>query len=185
MRDDHAYVMQVKLCKANTRGVTDGAACVAVVVETLMNRNRGVLPAVWRCLVNRRVLGGMHRGHALAGVKLASPRQRAFHLLRRRTLEQRANFSAGPAILGHRCLWKAMKQGRRSGDVLACLSEVREGPIISEDPLVYITGRGACAPTASTVFDLVIDLCILPHEPLYGLIDLQLLGSQLLHPYTR
>ena len=22
MRDDHAYVMQVKLCKANTRGVT-------------------------------------------------------------------------------------------------------------------------------------------------------------------
>ena len=24
MRDDHAHVMQVKLCKANTRGVTEG-----------------------------------------------------------------------------------------------------------------------------------------------------------------
>ena len=25
MRDDHAHVMQVKLCKANTRGVTGGS----------------------------------------------------------------------------------------------------------------------------------------------------------------
>ena len=82
----------------------DGAACIAVVAETLMHWNRGVLPVVWWYLVNRHVLGGTHRGHALAGVELASPRQRAFRLLRRRTLEQRANFLAGPAILGRRGL---------------------------------------------------------------------------------
>jgi len=56
---------------------------------------------------------------ALASVELVSPRQRAFRLLRRHTLEQRANFSAGLAILGRRGLWKAMKQGHCSGDVLA------------------------------------------------------------------
>ena len=79
-------------------------------------------------------------------------------------------------ILERRGLWKAVKQGRRSGDVLACPSEVREGSIVGEDPLVYITGRGACAPTASTMFDLmvdlrvlvafdlVVDLCVLAHE---------------------
>ena len=70
-----------------------------------------------------------------------------------------------------------MKQGRRSGNVLACLSEVREGPVIGEDPLVYLTGRGACAPTVSVAFDLAIDLRVFPYEPLPGLIDLLLSGS--------
>ena len=67
----------------------------------------------------------------------------------------------GPAILGRRGLWKAVKQGHRSGDVLACLSEVREGPIIGEDPLVYITGCGACVPTISAMLDFLIDLAVL------------------------
>ena len=87
----------------------------------------------------------MHRGRALAGVKLMSPRQRAFRLLRRRTLEQHANFPARPAILGCRSLWKAVKQGRRSSDVLTCPSEVRECPVVGEDPLVYVTDGGVCA----------------------------------------
>ena len=65
----------------------DGATHITVVAETLMHQNRGVLPTVWRCLVNRCTLGEAHRGPALAGVRLASPRQRAFNLLRRRTLE--------------------------------------------------------------------------------------------------
>ena len=56
-----------------------------------------------------------------------------------------------------------MKQGRRSGDILACLSEVTEGPVVGEDPLVYITGRGTCVPTVSTTLDFLIDLAVLPN----------------------
>jgi len=33
----------------------------------------------------------------------------SFRLLHRRTLEQHANFSAGPAILGRRGLWETVK----------------------------------------------------------------------------
>ena len=86
----------------------DGAAHVTAVAETLMYRDSGALPvARWR-LVNGRVLGGTYQGRALAGVGFASSRQRAFRLLDRRTLEQRANFSTGAAILGHRGLRKAV-----------------------------------------------------------------------------
>jgi len=66
----------------------------------------------------------------------------------------------------------AVKQGRHSGDVLACPSEVREGPIVSEDPLVYITSRGACVPTVSVMLDFLIDLMVLPNKLLSGVIDL-------------
>jgi len=45
----------------------------------------------------------------LAGVELTSSRQRAFRLLHRRTLEQRANFVVGPMILGCCGLCEAMK----------------------------------------------------------------------------
>ena len=141
----------------------DGAAHVMAVAETLMYRDSGALAVAWRHLVNGRILGGTYRGRVLAGVGFASSRQRAFHLLRRRTLEQRANFSTGLAILERRGLWKAMKQGRRSGDVLACPSKVREGPIIGEDPLVYIIGHGACVPTVSMTVDFLIDLAVLPN----------------------
>ena len=65
-----------------------------------------------------------------------------------------------------------MKQGYHGGDVLACLSEVRESPIISEDPLVYITGHGACVPTISATLDFLIDLPVLPDKLLSGVIDL-------------
>ena len=108
----------------------------------------------------------------LAGVKLASSRQRAFRLLRRRTLEQHVNFSVGPAILGRRCLWKAVKQGRCGGDVLACPGEVREGSIVGEDPLVYVMGGGACVPTVSATLDFLIDHSVLPNKLLSDVIDL-------------
>ena len=65
-----------------------------------------------------------------------------------------------------------MKQGRHSGDVLASLSKVREGPIIGEDPLVHIIGRGACVPTVSATLDFLIDLSVLPDKLLSGVIDL-------------
>ena len=80
----------------------------------------------------------------------------------------------GLAILGRHGLWKAVKQGHRSGDVLACPSEVREGPVVSEDPLVYITGRGACVPTVSATLDLLLDVSVLPNKLLPSVIDLQL-----------
>jgi len=154
----------------------DGAAHVVVLAETLMYRDSDVLPAAWRCLVNGRVLGGAHRGHALDGVGLVSPRQRAFCLLRRRTLEQRANFLAGLVILGHCGLWKAMQQGGCCGDVLAGSGKVRKGPIVGEDPLMYGAGRGAWAPPVFAAFNLVIDVHVFPNEPLPGLIDLLLTG---------
>ena len=82
----------------------DGAAHVMAVAETLMYRDSGALPVARRRLVNGRVLGGTYRGRALASVGLTSSRQRAFRLLRRRTLEQRAYFTVGPMILGRRGL---------------------------------------------------------------------------------
>ena len=122
--------------------------------------------------MKQRVLGGTHRGRVLASVELASLRQQAFRLLRHSTLEQRVDFSVCLAIFGHRGLWKAVKQGHRSGDVLACPSEVREGPIVGEDPLVYNTGRGACVPTVSATLHFLIDLPVLPNKLLSGIIDL-------------
>ena len=50
-----------------------------------------------------------------------------------------------------------------------------EGPVVGEDPLVYGASRGARAPTVFAAFNL-------PDEPLPDLIDLYLMGPQLLHP---
>jgi len=99
------------------------------------------------------------RGHALAGVELSSPRQRALCLLRRRTHEQRANLMVGPMILGRRGLWKTMEQGRHSGDVLFLPGKAREGFFVGDDPPVLVAGHGACAPTVSAALDLLIELC--------------------------
>ena len=88
-------------------------------------------------------------------------------------------------ILGRCGPRKAMKQGHCGGDVLACPSEVRKGFIVGDDPSVYVTGHGACAPTISTAFDLLIDLCVLPNKLLSGFVYLLLSGSQLLHPHVR
>ena len=92
-------------------------------------------------------------------------------------LEQRTYFVVGPMILGRCGLWKAMKQGRCGGDVLARPGEARKGFIVGNDPSVYITGRGACAPTVSAAFDLSIDLRVLPNKLLSGFVYLLLLGS--------
>ena len=113
----------------------------------------------------------------LAGVGFTSSGQRAFRLLRYRTLEQRAYFAVGPMILGRCSLWKAKKQGRCGGDVLACPSEVRKGFIIGNDPSVHIMGHGACAPTVSMAFDLSIDLRVLLNKLLSGFVYLLLFGS--------
>ena len=118
----------------------------------------------------------------LAGVGFTSSRQRTFRLLRRCTLEQRANFLASAAILERRGLQKAMQQGGCCGDVLAGSGEVRKDPIVGEDPLVYGTGHGARTPPVFAAFNLAIDVRVFPGEPLPGLIDLLLMGPQLLHP---
>jgi len=78
-----------------------------------------------------------------------------------------------------------MDQGHCGGDVLAFPSEVRKGFIIDDDPSVYVMGHGACTPTVSVAFNLLIDLHVFPHKLLSGFIDLPLSGSQLLHPYAR
>ena len=89
-----------------------------------------------------------------------------------RTLEQRADFSAGAAILGRRGHRKAMQQGGCCGDVLAGSGKVRKGPIVGEDPLVYGAGRGARASPIFAAFNLTIDVRVLLDEPLPDLIDL-------------
>ena len=60
---------------------------------------------------------------------------------------------------------------------MACLSEVRKGFIVGDDPSVYVTGHGMCAPTVSAAFDLPIDLRVFLYKCESGLIDLPLLGS--------
>ena len=61
---------------------------------------------------------------------------------------------------------------------------MRKGFTIGDDPSVHVTGHGACAPTVSVVFDLPIDLRVLPNKLLSGFVYLPLSGSQLLHPYV-
>ena len=100
-------------------------------------------------------------------------------------LKQRANLVVGLTILRRCYLWKAMEQGCCGGDVLARLGEARKGFIVGNDPSVYIMGRGACAPTVSTAFDLPINLRVFPHKMESGFIDLLLSSSQLLHPHAR
>ena len=82
----------------------------------------------------------------------------------------------GPTILERRGLWKTMEQGRRSGDVLACPGEAREGFIVGDDPPVHVAGHGAGAPTVSTVLDLLIKLhaFLLELEPRF--LDLSVSG---------
>jgi hypothetical protein len=55
-------------------------------------------------------------------------------------------------------LWEPSEQGRHGNYVLACPGEVREILVILDDPLVHVTGNGACMPTISTVFDLTLEL---------------------------
>ena len=86
------------------------------------------------------------------------------------------NLAVDLTILGHRGHWKAMEQGHRGGDVLACPSKARKGFIIGDDPSVHITGPGACAPTVSTALDFLIDLRAFPHKLDSGFLDLPLLG---------
>ena len=150
-----------------------------------MHQDRGALPITWWCLVDRHVPAGMPRGCTLAGVELASPRQRTLCLLHRRTLEQGANLTVGLTILGRRGLWKAMEQGHCGGDVLARSSKARKGFIIGDDPPVYIAGHGTCAPTVSAAFDLSIEHCALLYKLDSGFLDLSLSGFQLLHPHVR
>ena len=118
----------------------------------------------------------------MASVELASPRQQAFCLLRYRTLEQRANLMVGPTILGRRGPWKPMEQGRHSSGVLAHPSEVWVGFIVRDDPLVHITGHGACAPTVSTVLDLTIKLNVFLLKLESRFLELLVSGLQLPHP---
>ena len=92
-------------------------------------------------------------------------------------LEQCENLVVGLRIFGHYGLQKAMEQGHHDSNVLACPSKAREGFIVCDDPLVHITGHGACAPTVSVTFNLPIDLRVFPHKLESGFIDLPLSGS--------
>ena len=64
----------------------------------------------------------------------------------------------GPSILRCRRLRKPPKQCCHSSDVLAFAGEVRERLIILDDPLVHVTGHGACAPPVSMALNLAIKL---------------------------
>ena len=73
-------------------------------------------------------------------------------------LEYYANLTMGSTILRRCEPQKPLEQGRCSGNVLACLGEVRECFIIIDDPPIHVAGHGACTPTVSVVLDLSIEL---------------------------
>ena len=118
----------------------------------------------------------------LAGIELPSPRQRALGLLRSLTLEQRANLTVGPSILGRHRHWKPPEQGYHSRDVLACPGKVWERLIVLGDPLIHIMGQGMCAPPFSMALDLSLELhaFLLKLESCF--LKLLVPGLQLLHP---
>ena len=69
-----------------------------------------------------------------------------------------------------------MEQGHGGSDVLARPSEVRKGFIVGDDPLIYIMGHGACAPTVSVALDLPIELHAFLLELESRFLDLLMLG---------
>jgi len=71
-----------------------------------------------------------------------------------------------------------------SSDVVAHLGEARKGFIVGDDPLVYIMGQGACAPTVSMALDLLIELRALLLELESHFLELLVSGFQLLHPHA-
>ena len=77
-----------------------------------------------------------------------------------------------------------MEQGHHGDNVLACPSEVREGFIIYDDPLVHIAGHGACAPTISVMLYLLIELRAFLLELESRFLDLSVSGFQLLHRHA-
>jgi hypothetical protein len=139
----------------------EGVTCVTVGAETLMYRDRGEPPTIARRLVDRYIPAMLSQRRALASTELTSPRQRAFHLQHRRTLEQRADLMMGPMIFGCCELWEPSEQGRCGGYVLAHPGEVWEVLVLLDDPLVYVVGDGMCTPTISTTFNLVLELHVL------------------------
>ena len=64
----------------------------------------------------------------------------------------------GPTILGCRGLRKPLEQGRHGSDVLACPSEVWEGFVVLDDPLIHVAVHDARTPTVSMALDLSIEL---------------------------
>ena len=78
-----------------------------------------------------------------------------------------------------------MEQGRHSDDVLARLGEARKGFIVGDDPLVYITGHGACTPIVSAALNLPIELRAFLPKLESCFLNLPLSGFQLLHPHAR
>ena len=111
----------------------------------------------------------------LVGVELVSLGQRVLGLLRRRTLEYRANLMMGPMILGCRGLQKPLEQGHRGSDVLACPGEVWEGFVVLDDPPIHVVGYGTCMPTVSVALDLSL-------EPRAFLLELESCFFKLLVP---
>jgi hypothetical protein len=98
------------------------------------------------------------RKRVLAGVELASPRQRDFHLLHCRALEQRVDLALGPMIFGCCRLRESSEQGHDDNYVLASPGKVREITAILDDPLVYVAGDGTRTPTISVALNLVLEL---------------------------
>ena len=59
------------------------------------------------------------------------------------------------------------------------------GFIVSDEPLVYFAGHGACTPTVSMALDHSIELCAFLLELESRFLEVLLLGLQLLYPQAR
>ena len=91
----------------------------------------------------------------------------------------------GPMVLWCRGLWKPPEQGRRGSDVLACPSEVWEGFVVLDDPLVHVMGRGVRTPIISVALDLSLELCAFLLELESCFFELLVPRPQLLYPQAR
>ena len=140
-----------------------------------MHLGHGAPPTTEQCLVDRHVPDMSSRGHTL-------PRQCALHVLHCRVLEQRADLTMGPTILGRRRPRKPPKQGRHGSDVLVGLDEVWEGFIVFDDPLVHVAGHDARTPAVSMALDLSLEFLAFLLELESCFLVLLALGLQLLYP---
>ena len=88
----------------------------------------------------------------------------------------------GPTILEHRGPWKPPEQGHCDADVLAYLSEVWEGFIILDDPMVHVMSHSTRTLTVSMALDLLIELHTFLLELESCFLELLVSGLELLLP---
>jgi hypothetical protein len=134
----------------------EGEARVTVGAEASSNGGFCGAFSLARGLVDGHVLDTLLCRGVLAGVGPTLPRHRALCLLSHRALKERAQLVVGTMRLWRCRFRESLEQSCYGSDVLTCPGEEWGSLVIFEDPLVYVAGVGACAPTASATCNLML-----------------------------